>query len=73
MQAFLALLQQRLHESPPTRAEALATARLVAAFARLLLLLQHQEGQGQGYGGVGALLSQLAALSDRALSKLGCV
>ena len=76
VQSFLDLLQARLHQAPPTRAEALATARLVAAFARLLLLLPLGTGGGgggaeQGSGAVSALLAQLATLSDRVLSQLG--
>lgn len=74
VRAFFALLQTRLHEPPPSRAEALATARLVAAFARLLLLLGGGDGEtGEGApegGGVGALLGKLSTLSDRALSQL---
>lgn len=75
VQAFLTLLQKRIHDVPATRAEALATARLVAAFSRLLFFLSSsEEGQEQGpRGSVGDLLAQLATLSDRALSQLRCV
>ena len=55
---------ERLKESPATRADAFTLARGVAAFAGILVSTQSgRKGD--------ALLAQLATLNDRALSELG--